>query len=120
MKTYGLNNNDTLMMLPKMIPVASLRDPLVRRVVNRDETGSSMDVRHVSILSTAAPIMSSEEEETSEERSAVSSLLSLLDSSFGDYLVGGDAGGNSIDSKETSNKDSKARRNTRNALDGEV
>ncbi|XP_055642962.1 mucin-2 [Toxorhynchites rutilus septentrionalis] len=117
-KTYGLNTNDTLMMLPKMIPVASLRDPLVRRVVNRDETGGSVGVRRVPVQSTVAPAMSSEEE-TSEERSAVGSLLSLLDSSFGDYLVGGDTGGNSIDSKDI-NKDSKARRNIQNAQDRRI
>ncbi|XP_058064942.1 transcription initiation factor TFIID subunit 12-like, partial [Anopheles bellator] len=31
-KTYGLNTNDTLMQLPRMVPVASTRDPIVRHV----------------------------------------------------------------------------------------
>ncbi|XP_055600337.1 uncharacterized protein LOC129749396 [Uranotaenia lowii] len=129
-KTYGLNTNGTLLQLPKMVPVVGSEDPVIRHVVHRDETGSAIEIPHVTMKpttpktmttttppppssSTAKPLSSSEE--TSEERSAINSLLSLLDSSFGDYLknTGSDNEGNAIDSGERHDKDSKARRNVR-------
>ncbi|KXJ77979.1 hypothetical protein RP20_CCG005956 [Aedes albopictus] len=90
-KTYGLNNNDTLMQLPKMVPVVGSDDPIIRHVVNRDETGDVVGIPRITMnpvmTSTMSPeALSSSEEETSEEKSAVNSLLSLLGSSFGDYF----------------------------------
>ncbi|XP_058451481.1 uncharacterized protein LOC131430480 [Malaya genurostris] len=114
-KTYGLNNNNTLLIPPKMVPVVGSANPVVRHVVNHDEAGDEMEVPHVTIkpttsTTTARPLSS--DEETSAEKSAIDSLLGLLDSSFGGYLLEGDSGGNSIDSAEA-DKDSKARRNAR-------
>ncbi|XP_058815592.1 uncharacterized protein LOC131679058 [Topomyia yanbarensis] len=114
-KTYGLNNNNTLLRPPMMVPVASSEDPVNRRVVNRAESGDEMEVSHISMklttsTTTAAPPAS--DEESSAEKSAIDSLLGLLESSFGGYLLRGDSGGNAIDSAE-GDKDSKARRNAR-------
>ncbi|XP_062546302.1 uncharacterized protein LOC134212448 [Armigeres subalbatus] len=123
-KTYGLNNNDTLMQLPKMVPVVGAKDPIVRHVVNRDEVGGAATIPRITMnpvmTSTMAPVMISvSEEETSAEKSAVDSLLSLLGSSFGDYFSSKDANGNSIDSAESGDKDSKSRRNVRSVEEGQ-
>ncbi|EAT47224.1 AAEL001671-PA [Aedes aegypti] len=120
-KTYGLNNNDTLMQLPKMVPVVGSSDPIIRHVVNRDETGDVLNIPRITMnpvmTSTMSPEAMSSSEETSEEKSAVNSLLSLLGSSFGDYFSDKDANGNSIDSAENGDKDSKSRRNARSVDD---
>ncbi|EDS26582.1 conserved hypothetical protein [Culex quinquefasciatus] len=128
-KTYGLNNNDTLMQLPKLVPVIGSEDPVIRHVVSRDDTGGALQVPHVTMkpstttTTTATPPTTSKtppaepstsDEETSEEKSAVNSILSLLDASFGNFLLNGESGGNSLDSGE-GDKDSKARRNARSA-----
>lgn len=119
-KTYGLNNNDTLMQLPKMVPVVGSEDPIIRHVVNRDQTGDVVNIPRITMNPVMTTTMASDalssSEETSEEKSAVNSLLSLLGSSFGDYFSDKDANGNSIDSAEI-DKDSKSRRNARSVDD---
>ncbi|XP_053691849.1 uncharacterized protein LOC128740336 [Sabethes cyaneus] len=113
-KTYGLNNNNTLMLPPKMVPVVGSKDPVIRHVVNRGESGAEMEVPHITMKPSTTTPGPSSDEETSAEKSAIDSLLGLLDSSFGGYLLRGDSGANSIDSTE-GDKDSKARRNARSA-----
>ncbi|XP_055548718.1 uncharacterized protein LOC129732168 [Wyeomyia smithii] len=111
-KTYGLNNNNTLMLPPKMVPVVGSKDPVVRRVINRGESGAEMEVPHITMKPTTTTSSFSSDEESSAEKSAIDSLLGLLDSSFGGYLLRGDSAVNSIDSTE-GDKDSKSRRNIR-------
>ncbi|KFB49634.1 AGAP007738-PA-like protein [Anopheles sinensis] len=129
-KTYGLNTNDTLMQLPRMVPVASTKDPIVRHVVNRDpETGAEMGVTHLATTrrppvyeihtertrpaNTGADKNTSTKGDGQKEASAVDTLLTLLDSSpFGDMLKHDEAIGNTLDGA-AGGKDSKTRRNVR-------
>ncbi|XP_052864043.1 uncharacterized protein LOC128270671 [Anopheles cruzii] len=119
-KTYGLNTNDTLMQLPRMVPVASTRDPIVRHVVNHDpNTGAAMAVVTTRMppvyRTTGGPLDARPPVPSDEQGVAVDTLLTLLDSaSFGEMLEGS-PGNNALDGSGTGNaRDSKTRRHARN------
>uniref|UniRef100_A0A182QIN7 Uncharacterized protein n=1 Tax=Anopheles farauti TaxID=69004 RepID=A0A182QIN7_9DIPT len=135
-KTYGLNTNDTLMQLPRMVPVASTKDPIVRHVVNRDpETGAELSVTHVAtkrppvyeIHTEAGPRATKkkgskekqqqQQEQKQQDSSAVDTLLTLLEeASFDDMLKEEGTVGNTLDGTAGSSgasKDSKTRRHVR-------
>ncbi|XP_050095195.1 uncharacterized protein LOC126577546 [Anopheles aquasalis] len=129
-KTYGLNTNDTLMQLPRMVPVASDKDPIVRHVVNQDpETGAAMAVTTQQVVTTKLPPVYRKpaRDTPAPERKtpdAVDTLLTLLDgASFGGMLQDdhqrpqdtGSTGNNALEGSDvgTSARDSKTRRHVR-------
>uniref|UniRef100_A0A182W7J9 Uncharacterized protein n=1 Tax=Anopheles minimus TaxID=112268 RepID=A0A182W7J9_9DIPT len=126
-KTYGLNTNDTLMQLPRMVPVTSTKDPIVRHVVNRDpDTGAELSVTHIATkrppvyeVHTEAgvrPVKKTGPAKQRPDETAVNTLLTLLDeASYDDMLKEEGTAENALDGSTTSsgNKDSKTRRNVR-------
>ncbi|ETN61883.1 hypothetical protein AND_006437 [Anopheles darlingi] len=129
-KTYGLNTNDTLMQLPRMVPVASTKDPIVRHVVNQDpETGAAMAVTTQQAVTTKLPPVyrkpTARERNTAADQKApdaVDTLLTLLDgASFGGILQddgrpqdAGTTGNNALEGSDAaSTRDSKTRRHVR-------
>ncbi|XP_049548316.1 uncharacterized protein LOC125959534 [Anopheles darlingi] len=129
-KTYGLNTNDTLMQLPRMVPVASTKDPIVRHVVNQDpETGAAMAVTTQQAVTTKLPPVyrkpTARERNTAADQKApdaVDTLLTLLDgASFGGMLQddgrpqdAGTTGNNALEGSDAaSTRDSKTRRHVR-------
>nr|XP_040235883.2 uncharacterized protein LOC120957644 [Anopheles coluzzii]XP_040235884.2 uncharacterized protein LOC120957644 [Anopheles coluzzii] len=128
-KTYGLNTNDTLMQLPRMVPVTSTKDPIVRHVVNRDpDTGAELAVTHIAtkrppvyeIHTEAAPRTVKKNgagiQQQRQDESSVDTLLTLLEeSSFEDMLKEEKAPENALDdgTANSVSKDSKTRRNVR-------
>uniref|UniRef100_A0A182JUX1 Uncharacterized protein n=1 Tax=Anopheles christyi TaxID=43041 RepID=A0A182JUX1_9DIPT len=129
-KTYGLNTNDTLMQLPRMVPVTSTKDPIVRHVVNRDpDTGAEMAVTHIAtkrppvyeIHTEAAPRPvhnngAGMKQQQRKDDSPVNTLLTLLEeSSFEDMLKVERAPENTLDdgAATSGSKDSKTRQNVR-------
>uniref|UniRef100_A0A182YRY2 Uncharacterized protein n=1 Tax=Anopheles stephensi TaxID=30069 RepID=A0A182YRY2_ANOST len=130
-KTYGLNTNDTLMQLPRMVPVTSTKDPIVRHVVNRDpNTGAELSVTHIAtkrppvyeVHTQAAPRPAKTQGESSNQQrqpddSAVNTLLTLLDEASFDGMLqeAGPVDENALDGSAatSTSKDSKTRRNVR-------
>ncbi|XP_050079020.1 mucin-5AC [Anopheles maculipalpis] len=128
-KTYGLNTNDTLMQLPRMVPVTSTKDPIVRHVVNRDpDTGAELSVSHIAtkrppvyeVHTEAGPrpvkIQSDSVKQQRQDESAVDTLLTLLDeASFDEMLKQEGTVENALDGSTATSgsKDSKTRRNVR-------
>uniref|UniRef100_A0A182PCX9 Uncharacterized protein n=1 Tax=Anopheles epiroticus TaxID=199890 RepID=A0A182PCX9_9DIPT len=133
-KTYGLNTNDTLMQLPRMVPVTSTKDPIVRHVVNRDpDTGVELAVTHIAtkrppvyeVHTEAAPRPVKNGDDTTtydvkpprQNDSPINTLLTLLEeSSFEDMLKVERTPENALDdgtSTTSGSKDSKTRRNVR-------
>ncbi|XP_053673557.1 uncharacterized protein LOC128723816 [Anopheles nili] len=122
-KTYGLNTNDTLMQLPRMVPVTSTKDPIVHHVVNRDpETGVELSVTHIATkrppvyeIHTEAGLRLTKDDNKTKQpvKSAVDTLLTLLDeASFDDMLKQEGTVENALEIT-AGNKDSKTRRNVR-------
>uniref|UniRef100_A0A182NTH7 Uncharacterized protein n=1 Tax=Anopheles dirus TaxID=7168 RepID=A0A182NTH7_9DIPT len=132
-KTYGLNTNDTLMQLPRMVPVASTKDPIVRHVVNRDpETGAELSVAHVAtkrppvyeVHTEAGPRATKavaakenhqqKQQQKQQDSSAVDTLLTLLEeASFDEMLKEEGTAGNTLEDGTAASKDSKTRRHVR-------
>ncbi|XP_052897839.1 uncharacterized protein LOC128304670 [Anopheles moucheti] len=126
-KTYGLNTNDTLMQLPRMVPVTSTKDPIVRHVVNRDpETGAELGVTHIAtkrppvyeVHTEAGPrsTMKNDSVKQRQEDASVNTLLTLLDeASYDDMLKQEGTAENVLDASAAASgsKDSKTRRNVR-------
>jgi hypothetical protein len=101
-KTYGLKNNDTVKNLPKIVPIKVNEDPVIKHVVNQDETGTEMTIKH---LHTNREKTSGDQLVEVQQPSAMESLLSLLDTSFGNLLVDEEPEledeSNSLDTQET-------------------
>lgn len=77
MKTYGLKNDDGIESnLPKIRPVQARDNPIVERVTNADE-GPEFNVKHKK---------ASKKPTDDGKKSAMNSLLSLLEGSFGNFL----------------------------------
>ncbi|XP_035776517.1 mucin-5AC-like isoform X2 [Anopheles albimanus] len=128
-KTYGLNTNDTLMQLPRMVPVASSKDPIVRHVVNQDpETGAAMAVTTQQVVTTKLPpvyrkpVRERDSPAAEQAADAVDTLLTLLDgASFGGMLPNdqqpqdaGSTGNNALEGTDAASaRDSKTRRHVR-------
>ncbi|XP_049278732.1 uncharacterized protein LOC125761555 [Anopheles funestus] len=126
-KTYGLNTNDTLMQLPRMVPVASTKDPIVRHVVNRDpETGAELRVTHIATkrppvyeVHTEAgprPVKNNDLVKLQQDGGPINTLLTLLDeASYDDMLKVEGTAENALDGSAatSASKDSKTRRNVR-------
>lgn len=95
-KTYGgpSSTAGTVSHAPKFVPVQSTVDPVVTRVVNEDaDDGGKYEVRHLHYkqptpedLEAAAAAPSSDNNNRPIEANKMSSLLSLLDTSFGDFF----------------------------------
>lgn len=81
-KTYGQGTDERD---PKIIEVKSVEDPVVNRVVSKDENGVQFDVKHLHTNKTQS-VSSKTNVEPENKNSSVASLLSLLDLSFGDFL----------------------------------
>ncbi|XP_063702923.1 uncharacterized protein LOC134832726 [Culicoides brevitarsis] len=83
---------------PVLVPIQSA-DPIQRRVINTEENGVALEVKHLHSseekksetkkieLTTPKSPEKKLEKEGKEEKSAFSSLLSFLDTSFGDLVV---------------------------------
>lgn len=81
-KTYGqgIEERD-----PKIIEVKSVENPVVNRVVSKDEHGVQFDVKHLH-ANNSNRTQNASLNSTESENSPVAGLLSLLDLSFGDFL----------------------------------
>lgn len=82
-KTYGQGFDERD---PKIIEVKSSENPVVNRVVSKDENGIQFDVKHLHASSSNKTVSASLNTTVESENSPVAGLLSLLDLSFGDYL----------------------------------
>jgi hypothetical protein len=84
-KTYGLKNEDEIgNNMPKIRPVQAKENPVVERVTNSDE-GPEFNEKYLKVNKKLHKKMDDEK----ESGSAISSLMSLLDSSFGNFLSDG-------------------------------
>lgn len=82
-KTYGLKNDDIIESnLPKIRPIIAKENPIVERVTHSDE-GPEFHVKHLSSNQKGQNKLKKPEE---DKKSAMTSLLSLLNSSFGNFL----------------------------------
>lgn len=83
-KTYGLKSEDEIG--KAMIrPVQAKENPIVERVTNSDE-GPEFNVKHLKANKKDSGKISRKTEDNKKSESAMDSLLSLLDSSFGNFL----------------------------------
>lgn len=93
-KTYGIDsatNNSQANHEPKMVPVTTSKDPVVKHVVSQDSNGHEIQVKHLHKLQTPAikvkfTTPSSVKKVT---HSPMESLLSLLDKSFAGFTLSG-------------------------------
>lgn len=84
-KTYGLKNDDAIgHNLPKIRPVQPKENPIVERVTNSDE-GPEFNVKHLEVNKEDHNKFFTKKTDN-DKNSAMTSLLSLLDSSFGNFL----------------------------------
>lgn len=83
-KTYGLKNEDEIgNNMPKIRPVQGKDNPIVERVTNSDE-GPEFNAKH--LRANKKDKFPKKTEDGKKSESAMTSLLSLLDSSFGNFL----------------------------------
>lgn len=85
-KTYGLKNEDAIgNNLPKIRPVQAKENPIVERVTNSEE-GPEFNVKHLQSNQNVNNKYFNKNSD-SDKKSAMTSLLSLLDSSFANFLT---------------------------------
>ena len=85
-KTYGLKSDDEIgSIMPKIRPVQGKKNPIVERVTNSDE-GPEFNVKHLKAGKKDFSKFLTKTEDSKDSDSAMTSLLSLLDSSFGNFL----------------------------------
>lgn len=85
-KTYGLKNEDEIgNNMPKIRPVQAKENPIVERVTNSDK-GPEFNVKHLKTNKKDHNKFPKKSEDDKKSASAMTSLLSLLDSSFGNFL----------------------------------
>lgn len=76
---------------PVLVPITPEGDPIQRRIVNTEEDGGVLEVKHlhssVEKKSETKKIELDKKENVTTEKSAISSLLSFLDTSFGGLVV---------------------------------
>jgi hypothetical protein len=86
-KTYGLKNDDEIgSNMPKIRPVQAKENPIVERVTNSEE-GPEFNVKHLKAnKKDFGGKFPKKSEDSKKSESAMDSLLSLLDSSFGNFL----------------------------------
>lgn len=91
-KTYGQQDGIIGRTQPKIVPVASTVDPVIEHVVSKDEDGRTFEVKHLHTKQeefttlSSARLKANSGAATNSTSSSMDSLLSLLDTSFGDYL----------------------------------
>lgn len=94
-KTYGGPSTSSGRHEPKFVPVQSTVDPVVVRVVNEEDDGGKYEVRHLHYKQPTPEDLEAEEAKTATPLDTkskpinvnkMSSLLSLLDTSFGDFF----------------------------------
>lgn len=85
-KTYGLKSDDEIgSIMPKIRPVQGKENPIVERVTNSDE-GPEFNVKHLKAGKKDFSKFLRKTEDGKNSETAMTSLLSLLDSSFGNFL----------------------------------
>lgn len=92
-KTYGAENVDNAKAKhePKMVPVTTNKDPVVKHVVSQDSRGNEIQVKHLHKIQTPiAKVKSTTPSTKRVTNSPVDSLLSLLDKSFAGFTLNGD------------------------------
>lgn len=76
---------------PVLVPITPLGDPVQRRIVNTEEDGGVLEVKHLHSSaerkSDTKKVELEKKEPVVKEKSAISSLLSFLDTSFGGLVV---------------------------------
>ncbi|XP_037039843.1 uncharacterized protein LOC119076924 [Bradysia coprophila] len=82
-KTYGQGADERD---PKIIEVKGVENPVVNRVVSKDENGVQFDVKHLHAISSNKTVSTHVNSTVESGNSSVAGLLSLLDLSFGDIL----------------------------------
>lgn len=82
-KTYGQGTEERD---PKIVEVKSVENPVVNRVVSKDENGIPFEVKHLHVSSGNKTVSVSLNATAESENSPVAGLLSFLDLSFGDFL----------------------------------
>lgn len=108
-KTYGGQQavNETMNHSPKMVPVETVKDPVVTHVVSEDDNGNMMNVAH---MHKTQKIHDTKLVDKKKANSTVDSLLSLLDSSFMGFFMNDEqskASGGKKPMKLTENKSAK-------------
>lgn len=84
-KTYGQNDNSTVRKhIPKIVPIKAAEESIIKHVVSEDDTGHAMEVMHLHTTQPPTP-------STTPSPSAMGDLLSLLDSSLGNFFLGEDS-----------------------------
>lgn len=83
-KTYGQNSNYTVKRDPIIVPIGTSENPVTKHVVLEDEQGNPTMVRHLHSKKVDKKVAAST---TDNEDSAMKSLISLLDTSFGGLML---------------------------------
>lgn len=109
---------------PVLVPITPLGDPVQRRIVNTEEDGGVLEVKHLhSSEEKKSEVKKVELEKsivatTKEKPSAISSLLSFLDTSFGGLVVQEESSSEELDEEkrvQDSNNIEKDKENFRSA-----
>lgn len=109
-KTYGLNDASVERNLPKIRPVQSKGDPVVRHVTNNDE---SPEYHPKHLHSPKKDPNKYFQKQDQNKKSAMSNLLSLLDGSFGKYLENDSHNLHESEVKNVKNKKENSENNKR-------
>ena len=84
-KKYGPNDNSSMSRAPIIVPVEATQDPVIRHVINSREDATKFTVKHLHTKpSTDRTVV---EEKPDEQKSPMNSLLSFLDTSFGNFVL---------------------------------
>lgn len=95
-KTYGQtdDNNNNGKPFAKIVPIENIENPVIKHVVSEDEKGVKLEVKHLHKIITHNDGKKNDGKNLIEDNSknTMGSLLSLLDTTFGDYFRDGSAG----------------------------
>lgn len=115
-KTYGLKSDDEIgNNMPKIRPVQAKDNPIVERVTNSDG-GPEFNVKHLRGNKKELGKFQRKTEDGKKSESAMDSLLSLLDSSFGNFLSDETVDKVRHESEKKNEKENLERRKTRRSV----
>lgn len=115
-KTYGLKNDDEIgSNMPKIRPVQAKENPIVERVTSSEE-GPEFSVKHLKANKKDFGKFQRKTEDGKKPESAMDSLLSLLDSSFGNFLSDESVDKVRHESEKKNERENLERRKTRRSV----
>lgn len=108
-KTYGQSDDNNGKPLAKIVPIEKMENPVIKHVVSEDEKGTKLEVKHLHKITKHNDGKKDDGKNLIEDNSknTMGNLLSLLDTTFGDYFRDGVGGGNDDDDVDDEDKKQK-------------